>query len=215
MIKVHIWKPVDLNVGHSSVLLGCNGEPHSSYVSWWPERGSDLLKGNSGTTNDYEGDLASEDNFPPIVWSFNGLNEVAASNWWTDFLSGSRARYRMHNTNCSWAAIKALKEAGADRYISWTDFDVKYNLPVSYILKDGAVNMVKHLRFMYEQYKKYKANIKKERDRDRAMAVASTAIVDRFSSIWSPDDVNTYCELLDQSMNKPNPSGFSGLKKRK
>ena len=57
MIKIYIWRPKALSLGHASAQIGCNDEEYATYISWWPSDDGNPLKPNPGENLSYEEDV--------------------------------------------------------------------------------------------------------------------------------------------------------------
>lgn len=203
MIKVNIWFPIDKNVGHTSAFIGYeNDATFTEYVSWWPQNGYSNTKSRSGIGYSYMDDKLEEGNRslnipkePDRTWSFAGLDENAAAKWWGDFKSNSQSKYDISDTNCSWAVMKMLKAGGSDNMIPWMHFPKKINFPV---ISNPADSIIRYWRKVYELSKKLTMN--------ESLLFAMVHFVDENSSVWSPIDVDSYCDVLTRSIEgRPNP----------
>jgi hypothetical protein len=190
MVTINIWLPEKMNVGHSSLEINCRHGTNSRYISWWPTE-NNILKTHRGGVNFFEADVKEEGALPNMTWYFDLLDEAKIAEWWDDFLASGKNNYNLISTNCSWAVIKALRAGGSDSKIPWTKFATKYNIFFGF--PDLSNILYKYSIQVYKTYR-YTSST--------AMALKRPLIdiADEYSSVWSPTDVNSYCEILEKSV---------------
>lgn len=191
MIKVYVWLPKNLNVGHSSLEIS-NADLGYQYISWWPIT-ENPIKENPGGFSTFENDVASENEEPHEIFEINGLDESKVIDWWVAFSTNNRSSYSLGKYNCSWAVIKALKAGGSDNYFPWYRFLDKHNTE---IILPNLQNTL--YRYIHESLKLLISNSKP--NARLALKIPLINIVDKFTAIWSPTDVANYARLLTASM---------------
>lgn len=192
MITAYFWLPKGGNVGHTSAQIGCDNERYAAYVSWWPSFGNDPMKASRGFQNSVAGDIQAEGRAADVERLISGLDEAAAAQWWTTFLEGQRANYKLGTTNCSWAVINALKAGGADSHFPWRRILHKYNLQtISADLELGFIKFgYRAIRFFLQT-----------KSIELATKLAAAQAGDDHLLTWSPRDALRYCDSLLAGIN--------------
>lgn len=191
MVKINIWLPETINVGHSSLEVDCIKGINSRYISWWPTEDK-LHKSHPGGTNTFAEDVKAEGTLPNMIWYLDSLDEQKIAEWWDSFLASGKSNYNLASTNCSWAVIKALRAGGSDTKIPWTKFATKYNIFFGF---PDLTNIL--YKYSVRAYKTYKYTSNTSMSLKRPLI----DIADEYSSVWSPTDVNSYCNILEKSLN--------------
>ena len=187
MIRTYFWMPGARQVGHASAQIGCADEAHATYISWWPETGADLKRPVVGTTVTPDDDIAMENKQPDHIVEIDGLDEVAASNWWEKFKADPNSFYHLAVQNCSGVVVNALKEAGADSFFPWYQFKEKSNYanpdPLPYIRRYGlhAIRLWRNGRLNDLQY-------------------LLAEVGDGITNVWTPRDAHSYCTILKMNV---------------
>ncbi len=194
MIKVYVWEPKGINVGHSSLEVNCPITNEDGYISWWPPYNGSFVKKNLGQASTYIQDVKTEKRSPDYEIEIITLDEQKVLNWWNTFLKDSESKYSLGKYNCSWAVIKGLQAGGANDYFPWHRFihqnNFKIKIPNVQKVIWKYVNSVLNLLI-----KEKEASIKDK------LFVPLIHIIDEYSSTWSPYDVITYVQLLDLGIN--------------
>lgn len=205
MIRVYFWLPNDADVGHSSAQIGCTNEGYAAYVSWWPSVPVNSPKPVSGRANSFATDVAIEKRNADVTFDIEGLDEVAASSWWSSFLATSTSDYNLRSNNCSWAVVAALKAGGSDAFFPWHQFFEKSNIPTTNLpgLIDGSAlpsiisKYGQHVIRLYLEGHYFRFSIKRP----------LIEIADDYLSVWSPKDALAYCSVLENNIRRVKAGG--------
>jgi hypothetical protein len=199
MIRINVWFPDLEKVGHSSAIIGCESEPCSAYVSWWPSGDGSILKPNIGAGSSEAADIAAEGGPPHATREINGLREDEAAKWWNEFLEGRMAYYDLILQNCCWAVVSALKAGGADQFFPWYKIFHKYNFNT--VKTPDTDTFFQYLKSAFKLSQQNNDHPRKDRW-TFALKRPMVDLFDETSYAWSPRDVLTYCDHLLAGINR-------------